>query len=316
MSNSNNCVICNYQADVSRDSSDIIRVDCPVCGHYSMSITTEAVLQQRDTKDEKTYVLSGVLRRASESHNPFYLNSQIDIKELIQSAIYPKHPIAAIDELLLVIYNRIHSAEEEVRFDLSTDYPLIFAKSFNEFVFILDKANQQGYIKNESSAYSVQLDIAGWERVLKLLANGQPHQKLAFMAMPFNNPELDRIYKDFVKSSIGLTGFDLKRVDESQPAGLIDSYLRVLIRNSRFIIADLTDNNQNVYWEAGFAEGLGKPVIYLCRKAGDEQSKTKFDTNHHTTVFYDLEHLSKAMEDIKSIVRATLPAEAKMFDEQ
>ena len=38
------------------------------------------------------------------------------------------------------------------------------------------------------------------------------------------------------------------------------------------------------YWEAGYAEGLGKPVIYICEKAKFDEVKTHFDTNHSTTV--------------------------------
>ncbi len=35
------------------------------------------------------------------------------------------------------------------------------------------------------------------------------------------------------------------------------------------MIADVTDGRPNVYWEAGFAMGLGIPVIFCC-EAGTE----------------------------------------------
>ena len=57
-------------------------------------------------------------------------------------------------------------------------------------------------------------------------------------------------------------------------AGLIDDRLRVEIRTSRFLIADLTHENAGAYWEAGFAEGLGKPVIYTCEKSKFDTAKT------------------------------------------
>jgi nucleoside 2-deoxyribosyltransferase len=46
------------------------------------------------------------------------------------------------------------------------------------------------------------------------------------------------------------------------------------------VAADLSDDNAGAYWEAGFAEGLGKPVIYICR----EGVNTHFDTDHRRTV--------------------------------
>jgi nucleoside 2-deoxyribosyltransferase len=59
------------------------------------------------------------------------------------------------------------------------------------------------------------------------------------------------------------------------------------IRMCRFLIADLTCGNQGAYWEAGYAEGLGKPVIYTCNKSYFDKEGTHFDTNHHQTVLWD-----------------------------
>ena len=98
-------------------------------------------------------------------------------------------------------------------------------------------------------------------------------------------------------------------------AGLIDDRLRVEIQTSRFLIADLTHENAGAYWEAGYAEGLGKPVIYTCEKAKFEEQKTHFDTNHHLTVVWDADNLSEAADELKATIRATLPGEAKLTDE-
>jgi nucleoside 2-deoxyribosyltransferase len=136
------------------------------------------------------------------------------------------------------------------------------------------------------------------------------------MAMPFDDPDLDKIFTDHFKSAVKATGFDLKRLDEGQPAGLIDDRLRVEIRQSRFLIADLTHNNNGAYWEAGYAEGLGKPVIYTCRKDvfDNPQKGTHFDTNHHLTVVWEPDKLPEAVEKLKATIRATLPEEAKQSD--
>ena len=67
-------------------------------------------------------------------------------------------------------------------------------------------------------------------------------------------------------------------------AGVIDNIMRTQIRDSAFVIADLTHDNPGAYWEAGYAEGLGKPVIYICEKSKFDNESTHFDTNHCTTV--------------------------------
>jgi nucleoside 2-deoxyribosyltransferase len=135
------------------------------------------------------------------------------------------------------------------------------------------------------------------------------------MAMKFGDPQLDNIYQNHFKAAVRATEFELKRLDEGQPAGLIDDRLRVEIRQSRFLIADLTHHNNGAYWEAGYAEGLGKPVIYTCRKDAFKQEGTHFDTNHHLTVIWDPDNMGEAVERLKATIRATLPGEAKLGDQ-
>jgi hypothetical protein len=87
------------------------------------------------------------------------------------------------------------------------------------------------------------------------------------------------------------------------------------IRNSKFIIADLTNSNNEAYWEAGFAEGLGEIVIYTCEKSAWENEKTHFDTNNHQNIIWYEKDLDLAGEDLKTTIRTSLPEEAIMSDE-
>jgi hypothetical protein len=103
-------------------------------------------------------------------------------------------------------------------------------------------------------------------------------------------------------------------------SGLIDDQLRVAQQTSRFVIADLTHANNGAYWEAGFAEGLGRPVIYTCRQTEwdelDERGRRKvhFDASHLVTIIWDPTHLDDASTRLTATIRATLPGEAKMTD--
>jgi len=135
------------------------------------------------------------------------------------------------------------------------------------------------------------------------------------MAMPFGNTEVTQIVEDVFRHAVEETGFRLKRLDDETPAGHIDDRMRVEILMCRFLIADLTCENRGAYWEAGYAEGLGKPVIYTCNKHYFESHGTHFDTNHRQTIKWDLENPQKAADDLKATIRATLPNEAKMPEE-
>jgi nucleoside 2-deoxyribosyltransferase len=103
------------------------------------------------------------------------------------------------------------------------------------------------------------------------------------MAMQFDS-EMDRVVKDCFKPAVARSGFELRVLTDGQPAGSIDDQLRVALRTSRFVIADLTHDNNGAYWEAGFAEGLGRPVIYTCRKQKWDATKSHFDTSHLNTI--------------------------------
>lgn len=161
----------------------------------------------------------------------------------------------------------------------------------------------------------MQLTLDGWQQYYEL-QRGKSSSRIAFMAMQFGDDELDAVYESTFKPAVAATGFTLKRLDEGQPAGLIDDRLRVEIRQARFLIADLSTGNKGAYWEAGYAEGLGKPVIYTCRKDAFHEKATAphFDTNHHLTVVWESDKLDEAAERLKATIRATLPEDAKLGD--
>lgn len=162
----------------------------------------------------------------------------------------------------------------------------------------------------------IALTFEGWQFYDELKKDAI-NSKKAFMAMKFGDTELNSMYEDHFKAAVKQTGFYLVSLQDpgKQKSGLIDSHLEVEIRTSRFLVVDLTHGNQGAYWEAGFAAGLGKPVIYTCSKqAWEDKKKRHFDTEHHQTVKWDLTDPEKSTTRLKDIIRATLPSEAKLAD--
>ena len=161
--------------------------------------------------------------------------------------------------------------------------------------------------------------MAGWE-LYETLKRAKVESQTAFMAMKFGDNDLNQAVEDHFKPAVNRAGFDLRLLSDGQPAGLIDDQLRVRLRTSRFVIADLTHANNGAYWEAGFAEGLGRPVIYTCRKKEwdeldeDGRRKVHFDTNHLVTIIWEPANLNDAARRLTATIRATLPGEARMTD--
>jgi hypothetical protein len=87
---------------------------------------------------------------------------------------------------------------------------------------------------------------------------------------------------------------------------------RQIIRQSN---VDLTHGSPGAYWEAGFGEGLGRPVVYTCEKSAWEKQGTHFDTNHLTHIIWDPNDLTEAQNRLVATIWATFRADAKQTDD-
>ena len=151
------------------------------------------------------------------------------------------------------------------------------------------------------------LTASGWERIGEL-QRAHVASRYAFFARQFKSPDLDDLFNRCLRDAVARTGYELRTV--TQKAGHIDAIIEDEIRRCRFLIADLTDGNAGAYWEAGFAEGLGKDVIYICR----DGVQTHFDTDHRQTVRWDLAKLDETATRLKAVIRNTLLGDATQMD--
>jgi hypothetical protein len=161
---------------------------------------------------------------------------------------------------------------------------------------------------------NLRLTMKGWERYQRLKKT-EIESRTAFMAMNFNQRDLDRVVAECFRPAVKRTGFELRLLTDRQPAGSIDDQLRAAILASRFVIADLTHGSPGAYWEAGFGEGLGLPVIYSCEKSAWQEQGTHFDTNHLNTIIWDLEDLTEAENRLVATIRATFRADSKQTND-
>ena len=132
---------------------------------------------------------------------------------------------------------------------------------------------------------NISLTLDGWQEY-EDGKRGHISENYGFLAMKFNDSHLEAMVQGMkcaIKENLGYALHDMREVSE---AGIIDNIMREKIRGAKFIIADLSHDNPGAYFEAGYAEGLNKPVIYICEKEKfeDKNKGTHFDTNHCTTV--------------------------------
>jgi len=104
----------------------------------------------------------------------------------------------------------------------------------------------------------------------------------AFVVMQFGGGYND-LYDDVVKEVCKSYKVNVLRADEVSGPGLIISDIVREIHASQLIIADITPNNSNVFFEVGYALALGKPTILLAQKDTD----LPFDVAGFRVLFYE-----------------------------
>jgi hypothetical protein len=230
------------------------------------------------------------------------------LEKVLSNSALPSS-VEQIDNLIRLIGNNTVPGHQEI-FHHVEHGAIIGSVGDKGFNFVLRSAEQLTWIdyRRVKDSVIVGLTLDGWKRFYKLQSIGALSNR-AFLAMQYGDNDLDKVIDQYFKTAVKDTGFSLNRLDENRKAGLIDDKMRVDIRASRFMIADLSHGNQGAYWEAGFAEGLGKPVIYTCSKKvfDDKDRKPHFDTNHHLTVIWDEYDMSSFVENLKATIRATIP---------
>jgi hypothetical protein len=133
----------------------------------------------------------------------------------------------------------------------------------------------------------------------------------AFVAMWFND-QMDQAYAEGFAAAISDAGYDPLRIDKKEHSNKIDDEIIAEIRRSRFIVADFTCGaikkdgltvgivRGGVYYEAGFAQGIGLPVIWTVR--ADCIGHVHFDTRQYSHIVW------KDASDLRSKLSARIGA--------
>lgn len=242
----------------------------------------------------------------------------VDYEQIIERNVLP-NPSEQIDELILFLGKKSRTWGENI--DLNWDkkdgvhYQLeswIGAINKENFNAVLDQATQLKLISTFSSptleTSYICLQFAGWNYFHKL-AKYQKNSKQIFMAMQFNE-EARNFVNTHLKPLTKKLGFDLKLLDEIiSEENLIDDKLRVEIKHSRLLVCDLTHGNQGAYWEAGYAEGLDIPVLYICRhdvlKSKAKGKKPHFDVDHQVIYSWE-ENNTESIKKFKEQLEAKI----------
>jgi hypothetical protein len=291
------------------DQHAIDEVACNTCGTFRVSDAAKHALEGAYWTDRR-WMLSGVTRRASDNGSPLELRSD-NLEEFARFAQVPATPFEAMDGMMRLISTRVRDIVGRCVLDIDHDYPLTYSAGPHEFTHVMVLLESRGLIGRVGNAaregrVEIALGLDGWSEIDRLRRTS-PNSDQAFVAMSFDD-DMRSLFSDAIKPALEATGYQPFRVDNRPHNEKIDDRIVAEIRQSGLVVADFTRQKNGVYWESGFAQGLGIPVIRTCNSDDLKANKLHFDTRQYLHVEWASE--AELRQKLELHIRATIPGRA------
>lgn len=185
----------------------------------------------------------------------------------------------------------------------------IAAKNTNEIQGLAHLLEEMGYLEKDEKAYGERrISARGWLHVDEL-HRSTVNTNSAFIAMWFH--ETTEKYREAVIAAIKHCDYKPVILDQEEYNGFIMEQAVSQIKQARFVVADFTckpefvEGNKvkagvrgGVYWEAGMAYGLNKPVIHTCEDNEDAKNRRHFDIDQYNTIFWKPDELNTNIRNL------------------
>lgn len=144
-----------------------------------------------------------------------------------------------------------------------------------------------GYLKDPEGKEYYMITVTGWQKIEELRKNEQILQQ-AFIAMAFCK-ETEKIREAF-RTAISESGYSVRIIDEKEHNNQIVPEIFFEIERSKFLVVDITYPNYGAYYEAGYAQALGKQVIVCCQATAfgskDKKKRPHFDISQKSMIVW------------------------------
>lgn len=295
------CPICKlpvaYIYHTNKDSSYIV---CARCGYYEITRRAQEVLKGYEYKI--CIILSSYLRRLYEDKedNTPLLIEESNIENLMEQAqaSIPKHSekfdllLDAVERLQKYTGERINLEKPEMErlriFFALYFHAMTYSQNDDELYYLF--ANSP-YINISSQTLkgmplSISLKPDGYKR-LEEIRKQKPQTNKVFIIMAFNEED-EEIY-EAIKYVLEQLGYKAVRADKEHYTGYIMDFILSEIKESKFVIAEISRKNLNVFFEWGYAFGYGIPVIPIFRAGKDFKAieELPFDIKQYNTLIYE-----------------------------
>ena len=322
------CHFCGEMADVSLGENFAYHfVECPVCGRYNQQISP--IEFGYSIKDEvasylyyskhagkfsngnNNYVFLGsknIFEKEKAKYPLAYFASEDEIK-----AFYPRKFMDKINYFLLDLSEKSKYIGDTVILTMNQFISAMFIKRYDEklqllneqeivdqtnvFIKYLEKEELLSCLDSKNEMH-ISLTPEGWKRVDELQQQNVKKSNTVFVAMSFADDMKET--RETIKNVIIKNDYSPRIMDEIEHNHQIVPEMLYEIRESRFVIAELTGHNNGAYFEAGYALGFGKEVIQVC-------NKEKFGEDGH----FDVKQINTVLWENQDDLSARLDARIK-----
>jgi hypothetical protein len=276
------CWICQGRFGEDMPSvGDSYRISCTTCGTYLISASLHVAAFPM--ADSERYRFSYWCKQRELDHREPPVITSNTIGSIVAQLEDPR-PSSKADLLLLSLSKLYPIAGRELpRLDVGRQYSLACCRDGSELSFFHSALADRGLTHGSTLDGRFQITPAGWDHVESLSVSPQAG-RFAFVAMRFND-EMLPLWKSSFEPSIKRAGFDPLLANDPIHNERIDARIITDIKRSRFLIADVTFQSPGVYFEAGYAIGLGRPVIWTCR-TDREKTDMHFDTRQYNHILW------------------------------
>ena len=297
------CTLWRPYTDRDRDRDrGVWRIESSVRASGTYEITPEARYEVGDMDDSEKARLTSILVEQWIKGSDVPRLTADDVRRARESQRLPTHERA--DRLLRFLAKESMSIGQ---ISMNNIIPYRFSQKslawsesieFEEVEFLADYLKSQGWIKTgrqirsrtaenlDKGLHLWRVEVPGYSRIEVLETN--PDSSQCFVAMWFGD-EMDEVYENGIRPAIEATGYSPVRIDRQEFVGKIGDEIIAEIRRSRFLVADFTHGDDGarggVYYEAGFAHGLGLQVIFTCHK--DLIDEVHFDTRQFNHIVWE-----------------------------
>lgn len=178
--------------------------------------------------------------------------------------------------------------------NLSNTEPTCFGNDIVHYDILIEVEGSQSIIyvndvlvcKTEQAKLSfsqISLNLEGEGEIIVQNFNIKTEKLKAFVIMDFSD-KFKYIYTEVIKPVCNELDIECFRADEYNYPGSIIKDILDSIRDSDLIIADITPDNANVYFEIGYAYALGKNPVLLMDK---ERKNLPFDISSFRIIMYN-----------------------------